>query len=143
MSQLYDRIFSTDKRGLSLVATCATNDLHELGIRMVSDFFEMEGWDTFYLGANTPVRAIVREVVERKADVLAVSVTITTHLNHLRDVIAAVRAEPRCGDTRILVGGYPFALDPELWKKLGADGSANDALSAVAVAHQLVDVRSA
>lgn len=139
MSQLYDRIFSTDKLGRTLVAACATHDLHELGIRMVSDFFEMEGWDTYYLGADTPVADIVGECIDRRADVLAVSLTIGAQLDQVRAVIDAVRAESRCAATRILVGGYPFALDPDLWRKIGADATAGDALGAVAVANRLLD----
>ena len=49
MSQLYPYIFTTGKNGRVLVGTCVSGDLHEIGVRMVSDFFEMEGWDTFYL----------------------------------------------------------------------------------------------
>ncbi|MBC8039173.1 MAG: B12-binding domain-containing protein, partial [Opitutaceae bacterium] len=54
MSQLYSHIFATAKNGRTLVATCVSGDLHEIGVRMVADFFEMAGWNTFYLGANTP-----------------------------------------------------------------------------------------
>ena len=59
-----------------MVAACAASELHEIGVRMAADFFEMEGWDTFYLGANTPAESVIRTLVERKADVLAVSATI-------------------------------------------------------------------
>ena len=52
MSQLYPRIFSTERRGRTLVAARVADDLHEIGLRMVADFFEMEGWDTFYVGAT-------------------------------------------------------------------------------------------
>jgi methanogenic corrinoid protein MtbC1 len=27
-------------------------------MRMVADFMEMEGWDTYYLGANTPTESV-------------------------------------------------------------------------------------
>lgn len=37
---------------------------HEIGMRMVADFFEMEGWDTYYLGANTPTRSILQTIVD-------------------------------------------------------------------------------
>src|ERR1044072_7031396 len=91
MSQLYPRIFSSERNGHTLVATCVAGDLHEIGLRMVADFFEMEGWDTFYVGANAPTASVVQTVVERGADVLAVSATITSHVRALRELIAAVR----------------------------------------------------
>ena len=59
MSLLYPRIFDTKKIGARLVAACVQGDLHEIGLRIVSDFFEIEGWDTFYLGANTPTSGIL------------------------------------------------------------------------------------
>lgn len=42
MSQLYPCIFASERNGQTLVATCVAGDLHEIGVRMVSDFFEME-----------------------------------------------------------------------------------------------------
>ena len=54
MSQLYPLIFGTERKNRRIVAACVGGDLHEIGIRMVADFFEMDGWDTFYLGADVP-----------------------------------------------------------------------------------------
>ncbi|WP_448206577.1 cobalamin B12-binding domain-containing protein [Azospirillum sp. sgz302134] len=140
MGQLYPRIFAAERRGRAMVATCVSGELHEVGIRMVADFFEMHGWDTYYLGANTPARSIVQAVRERDAQVLAVSATITAHVGAVTDLIAAVRAE--LGDTRplhVLVGGYPFNHVPTLWKTVGADACAATAAEAVALADRLVD----
>lgn len=39
---------------------------------------------------------------------------------------------------KIMVGGYPFNIDQELWKTIGADGYAPGADEAVAVAEQLL-----
>ena len=107
-----------------------------IGVRMVSDFFEMEGWDTFYLGANTPKPDLLRTLAQRRADVLAVSATMTFHVRAVVDLIDSVRAE--YGDTiKVLVGGYPFNVDPDLWRRFGADGCAPNALEAVALAERL------
>ena len=131
MSQLYPYIFHGERSGHSLVATCVTEDMHEIGIRMVCDFYEMEGWDTFYLGANTPLDAILSTVQTHNADILAISATIGTHISRVRDIIMAIRANANCTSTRILVGGLPFLVDKELWRKLGADGCAPNARDAV------------
>ncbi|WP_264083434.1 hypothetical protein [Paenibacillus sp. BJ-4] len=37
-----------------------------------------------------------------------------------------------------MVGGLPFNLDPRLWEKVGADGSAPDAEGALEVAKGLL-----
>jgi len=138
MSQLYPYLFSGARTGHTLVATCIAGDLHEIGVRMVSDLFELNGWDTHYLGANTPVPSILGAVREQHADVLAISATIIPHLRAVEELITQVRAAPDCGAVKILVGGYPFNVVPEMWRRLGADGCAHDAATAVALANRLV-----
>ena len=137
MSQLYPRIFSTKKNGRKIVATSIGGELHEIGVRIIADFFEMEGWDTYYLGANSPRAAIVQAIAERRADVLAVSATMTFHIRAVEDLIASVRASADSNDVKVLVGGYPFNIEPELWKRVGADAYAADASEAIAVASRL------
>ena len=41
-------------------------------------------------------------------------------------------------DPKIIVGGYPFRIDIDLWKKVGADGQAEDAETAVEMGEKLV-----
>lgn len=137
MSQLYQYIFSTPKNGRWLVATSVAGELHEIGIRMVADFFEMEGWDTLFLGANTPLRGIIQAVVEHNADVLAVSATMSFHTSRVAALISGIRAHEACRDVKIMVGGYPFNIDGNLWQKVGADGYGRDADEAIRVANQL------
>jgi methanogenic corrinoid protein MtbC1 len=137
MSQLYPYVFASEKTGGTLVATSVAGDLHEIGIRMVTDFFEMDGWNTYYLGANTPAQAVVDAVVQHQAQVLAISATISSHLRGVEELIRLVRAHPACRDVKILVGGYPFIVAPDLWKRLGADGTAANAEEAITLAGAL------
>ena len=146
MSQLYPYVFGAKRRGRRVVAACVGGELHEIGMRMVADFFEMEGWDTYYLGANTPKRAILHAIDEQQPDVLALSATMTFHISDVTGLIARVRAHTRAQTSSraaarpyILVGGYPFVLSPDLWERVGADGYARDAQEAVAVANQWMD----
>jgi methylmalonyl-CoA mutase cobalamin-binding domain/chain len=139
MSQLYPMIFAAPRIGRRLVAACVGGDLHEIGVRMVADFFEMAGWDTYYLGANVPLDGIIDSVTERRADVLAISATMSYHVSAVADVIREVRQNSGRRAIRILVGGYPFRVDPELWRSVGADGFAVDASQAVTLATRLLD----
>lgn len=137
MSQLYPNIFSTARANRRLVAACVGGDLHEIGVRMVADFFEMEGWDTYYLGANTPVTGIVRAVVEYRPDAVAISATMSYHVTEVADVLNAIKSAHR-HPPKLLVGGYPFSVDRELWQKVGADGWASNASEAVELAIRLI-----
>lgn len=131
MSQLYPYIFSGERKVHRLVVACVGGELHEIGARMVADFFEMAGWDTYFLGANTPVESIIQAVVDRKAEILALSATMTFHVGQVTDIITALHASGKCPQTRVLVGGYPFNLSAGLWMRVGADGYAPDAETAL------------
>ena len=137
MARLAPRIFVGPRRGRSLVAACAGDELHEIGLRMVADFFEIEGWDTYYIGANAPAAAIAAMVRERGADLLALSATMPSHREYAAAAIAALRADPAVAATPVLVGGAAFAGGG--WRELGADGYAVDAAAAVRLAERLVE----
>ena len=138
MSQLYPYIFAGEKNGRTLVATCVSTELHEIGLRMVTDFFEMAGWDTYYIGANAPAADVVQTLISRRADLLAISVTITPHVRMLAEIVTAVRAEPACRKVKVMVGGYPFHIVSDLWRTVGADGYADNAQNALHIAETLL-----
>lgn len=138
MSQLYPQIFALEKSDKRLVACSVADELHEIGIRMVTDFFEMEGWDTHYLGANMPDNHLIQSIKEYNADVLAISVTLPLHISTAKNLIHTVRNDNELGNTKIIVGGYPFNIVPDLWKKIDADGWAESANDAIETANKLI-----
>jgi methylmalonyl-CoA mutase cobalamin-binding domain/chain len=139
MSQLYPYIFNSQRIGKTLVAANVGNELHEIGIRMVADFFEMEGWDTYYLGANTPTQTIIHAIEENKADVVGLSIAIPYHLSILMDSIKQIKKEFN-GGVKILVGGYALNDLGDRWKELGADGYAKNAQEAISLANSLTGI---
>ncbi|SHM77793.1 Methanogenic corrinoid protein MtbC1 [Cyclobacterium lianum] len=139
MAGLYPKIFSSPKIGKRMVACSIAGELHEMGIRMLADIFEMEGWDTFYLGANMPHVQLLEALNTYRADLLAISVTLPTHVSHAGRLIQKIRCSREFGKLKILVGGYPFKINAGLWKKVGADGFAENADGAVLTAKRLVD----
>lgn len=138
MSGLYQHIFSISRKGKTLVACSISGELHELGIRMVTDYFEMDGWDTYYLGANMPDNQLQASLKEYKADVLALSVTLPTHVSKAAALIKNIRANNELQKLKIMVGGYPFLTNPVLWQRVAADGFATNADQAIAMANELV-----
>jgi len=128
MAQLYGKIFTTQKIGLSLVAGCVNEELHEVGIRMIADILELEGWDTYYLGANVPMYDIIEFVSEKNPNIVALSCTMTFHLHKVIDIINEIKNITKLNEAKIMVGGYPFNIDKNLWKKIGADLYASNAL---------------
>ena len=139
MSQLYPYLFTGQRHGRKMVVACAPGELHELGARMVSDFFEMEGWDTYYLGANMPVKGIINFLSIIKPALLAISVTLTVNLRAVAEMISKIRATPEIPQgMKILAGGYPFRVAWSLSHRIDADGWAANAQDAVDLARKLL-----
>jgi methanogenic corrinoid protein MtbC1 len=138
IAQMYPAIFAAPRRGRTAVVACVGGELHELGARMVADFLELDGWDTLYLGANTPSAGIAQTVAQHNANLLCISVTMSFHVPLVAETIRLVRAQHAAQHVPILVGGYPFRLAPDLWHTVGADGFAPDAEAAVALANHLL-----
>ncbi len=138
MSQLYQNIISQNKKGKSLVATCVGSELHEMGVRMVADLFELDGWDTYYLGANMPSSSIIEIMKQTNSRLLVLSATLPLHVHKVKALIKEIKNDSLCKDMKIMVGGYPFNIDKQLWEKVGADMYAPDAKTAVRVANQLI-----
>jgi methanogenic corrinoid protein MtbC1 len=104
---------------------------------MVADFLELDGWDTLYLGANTPALSLAQMVIARRANVVCLSTTLAVHIRAMADTIETLRRQVGDSQIAILVGGYPFHIDALLWKKVNADGFALDARTALELATQL------
>ena len=102
--------------------------VEDIGARMVSDHFEMAGWDSIFLGADTPSDALVRVISDFGADLVAVSSGLGINVRATAALVKAIHAS---GDVPVLVGGLPFLAVPGLWKDVGADASADNPGAAV------------
>ncbi|MGM0411662.1 MAG: cobalamin B12-binding domain-containing protein, partial [Bacillota bacterium] len=138
MSQLYKYILNSEKKNKTSITTCVGDELHELGIRMIADLLEMEGWNTIHLGANIPIKDIVDEIEKNEADILAISVTMVANLKKAEKLINEVKANEKIKKTKVMVGGYAFNINKDLWKEIGADGYAEDLKGALELAPGLL-----
>ena len=139
MSHMYPYLFSGKHRGKKVLVACTAGELHEIGARMVADLFELEGWDSYYFGANTPKESLLEEFARHRPDIIALSVTMTFNIDNLKMLIANLRERDPGKKTKIIVGGYPFTISDKLWEKVGADGSAGDAAKALLLAEELTN----
>jgi methanogenic corrinoid protein MtbC1 len=147
ISSLYESFFKAHSSlgfsggsGLSkkpvMIAACAQGELHELGIRMIADTFHARGWDTIFLGANVPEGDLLKEIRRTKPDFLSLSATISPHVAWIERAITEVRQIE--SPPKVLVGGRPFFTSPDLWRKVGADGTAKDCAHALAIAETIL-----
>ena len=132
MARAYERAFTWRTDGSrTLIAACADVERHEVGLRMLCDLLDLEGWRTTYLGSTVPIDSLATMVLRLRPNVVALSVALSPHLPRLRLMIAAIRSTLGDEQPLIIVGGRPFLDDPSLAERLGADLTAPNAVDAV------------
>jgi methanogenic corrinoid protein MtbC1 len=124
--------------GRTAVCACTVGERHELGIRMVAGSLEDAGWTVICPDEQQDPSGLLRTIIDRRADLVAISATMLQHLHALETLVAAIRAMPECADVPVLVGGQAFERHPHVWREIGADATAADAREALSVANGLV-----
>lgn len=119
MARFYDELFLQPRNHRTLLCCAVGSELHEMGGRMVSDLFEHAGWDTYYLGAAVPEKALLNAIKEHKPDLVALSVTMPQHLRECESMAMSVkRMYPTC---KVAVGGRAFDMTSRIWEKWPID----------------------
>jgi len=91
----------------TVLITCIDKEFHELGARMVAGFFDALGWDTIFIGSNTPQPDIITLIREHKPDIFGISNNFYINIGRLAKLIDQVKSE--FPEQEILVGGQALA----------------------------------
>jgi MerR family transcriptional regulator, light-induced transcriptional regulator len=123
-------------RARRVVYLCPEGEHHCIGMHMVSSLSRLDGWEPHVIGPNTPLNAAVDLITRLQPALVGISITTFMALSSTQKLIARLKqALPRMP---ILVGGYAAGHGEEIWKSLGADAYAPDALSALSIISKLV-----
>lgn len=110
LNLVYPRLFEKagpySRNGRKVVTSCAANEFHQIGGKMVADIFELNGWDSQFLGANTPVDHMLAHIQGENPDLVSLSVSVYCNMPALKDGVGAIRGNFHHLD--ILVGGQAF-----------------------------------
>ncbi len=109
MNKYADKITANKKVGKTALITCVDKEFHEIGARMAADVFELNGWNTYFLGASTPTKEIVKFIEIKKPDVVGLSFNFYMNLLRLLEVIDHIRKN--YPDQKIIIGGQ--GINPE------------------------------
>jgi corrinoid protein of di/trimethylamine methyltransferase len=111
-------------------------DLHEIGKTLVGTMLTANGFHVTDIGVDQPAAVFVDAAKKNKATLIGASALLTTTMLQQRKIIEALEEAGLRGQIKVMVGGAPVT---ETWTaKIGADGFAEDAISAVALAKKLV-----
>ena len=111
-------------------------DLHEIGKTLVGTMLTANGFEVIDIGVDQPASKFVAAVKEHDATLVGASALLTTTMLHQQEVVGALKEAGLSDRVKVMIGGAPIT---ESWaKEIGADGYAEDAIGAVAVAKELV-----
>jgi len=105
---VYPKLFENETTFInkSVVISCSANEFHQIGGKMVADVFELHGWDSHFLGANTPVNNMLEYIQDEKPDLVGLSVSVFFNMTSLKTGIEAIKSNFPNMD--IFVGGQAF-----------------------------------
>jgi corrinoid protein of di/trimethylamine methyltransferase len=110
-------------------------DLHEIGKTLVGTMLTANGFEVTDIGVDRPAADFVAAVQKSGATLLGASALLTTTMLHQKEVIEALKEAGLRDQVKVIVGGAPVT---ETWaEQIGADGYAEDAIGAVALAKRL------
>lgn len=117
----------------AIMITPIAGEDHIFAASLLLEFFRSARWRVFS-GVGERREAIVRSAEKKRVDVVAISVSAAERLEDCRRLVGDLRDRSSNADTRILVGGPPFAADPQAYRSVGADAVAADPITALDVA---------
>jgi methanogenic corrinoid protein MtbC1 len=129
----YIRTDSAAHKGKLLLGV-VEGDIHDIGKNLVKTMFEASGWQVVDLGKDVKLDRFAEEQKKTKADLVGLSALMTTSMMAIEKVVGMLKATDP--EVKVLVGGAPLSL--EIARKFGADGYAEDAVSAVQEAGRLI-----
>ena len=119
--------------GRLLIGT-VQGDLHDIGKNLVAMMLKGAGFEVIDLGVDVGPEKFVEQVKTAKAQLIGMSALLTTTMPGMERTIKALKD---AGTTvKVMIGGAPVTQDYA--DRIGADGYAPDAASAVDLAKSLV-----
>ena len=107
-----------------------------IGKNLVASMFEGCGFEVINLGVDVSSDKFISAALENKADIICMSALLTTTMNYMKEVVAAVEASELKGKVKIMVGGAP--VNDAFAKAIGADAYTSNANAAVVMAKKLI-----
>jgi corrinoid protein of di/trimethylamine methyltransferase len=112
-------------------------DMHEIGKTLVGTMLIANGFQVFDIGVDKNAAEFITAVQENNADIVGASALLTTTMLQQKKLIEALEEANLKDKVKVMVGGAP--VTQSYASEIGADGYAEDAISAVDLAFRLID----
>ena len=75
MERLRNQLPVTETNGFSVIVTTVEGEQHFIGARMIADLLQSIGWETHFLGPETPRESLAKYADEKKVNLVLLSLT--------------------------------------------------------------------
>lgn len=121
--------------GRAVIGT-VQGDIHDIGKNLLGIMLEASGFEVIDLGVNVAPSSFVEAVIKYRPHVLCLSALLSSTRKSMVETIKALEEAGLRQKVKVVVGGTP--LNANIAAKMGADGYAPDATSAVPLIKELI-----
>ncbi|MCO5250117.1 MAG: cobalamin-dependent protein [Candidatus Kapabacteria bacterium] len=107
MNSFYSEILPDKYNGKKVVLTCVEKEEHQVGVKMVADVFEMNQWESFFLGTGFPISELIKFIKEVQPDIIAISLSVYFNFTRLKQMLNQLKNE--FPQTKLIVGGQALS----------------------------------
>jgi len=111
-------------------------DFHDIGKNMVIMMLEGAGFKVVDLGIDVPAEKFVEAIQRHQPHLVGMSCLLTTTMREMKNTIQSIEEAGLGNQVKTIVGGA--TVTEGFAKEIGADGTAQDAASAVDLAKSLL-----
>ncbi|MDF2675942.1 MAG: cobalamin B12-binding domain protein [Bacillota bacterium] len=105
---------------IKVIFVCPEKEYHEIGLRMMSDFFNLNGYDTIFIGTNSPRDQIITAILFSNPKYIAISVTDYYLLFEAQKMIQKIKSTYD-KNIIVIVGGLAFKHNLDSVSIIGGD----------------------
>lgn len=139
VEELIDEILPAEDPGRKSnprMAIAVLEDYHLLGKRIVYSILRASGYNLLDYG-RVSVTEVMEKIVSDDIEILLISTLMLPAALRIKKLKELIEREQL--KTRLIVGGAPFRLDPQLWREVEADGTASNATEALSLLKEIVE----
>lgn len=138
MSYFFYREKMTEPNEKTFLGMCVKDEHHSIGIKMVCDYFNLNGWKTILLDENNPHEDLVDIIISQNVNVIGISTAMPYNFHTVKKYIDIIKGAEMKNRPLILVGGLAFNCFPDVWRQINADGYTKSAEEAFALANRMI-----
>jgi trimethylamine corrinoid protein len=127
----------TQSKGKVVIGT-VEGDIHDIGKNLVSSMLSANGFEVHDLGADVKLEQFIKKAEEVEANFICLSALLTTTMLGQKRVVEILKEKGLSDRIIVLVGGAP--VNQKWADDIGADGYGENAMVAVKVAQQFIEV---